>query len=81
MELKNAELETFETPEGALKASDDSILVEIGLHGILRVFIVNDEGDIDTPIEAHRLLADVMPQLLLLDSALKSAGAEAPESR
>jgi hypothetical protein len=77
----NPELETFETPEGALKTSDDSILVEIGRHGILRVFIVNDEGNVDTPTEAHRLLADVMPQLLLLDSALKSASGEGPESK
>jgi hypothetical protein len=79
--MTNPELETFETLEGALETNDDSILVEIGRHGILRVFVVNDEGNVDTPTDAHRLLADVMPQLLLLDAALKSAGAEALESK
>ena len=68
MQVENIKIDSVEEIP-----SDDSILVEIGRHGITRVFIVSEEGNVDTPTAAHRLLADVMPQLTLLDDALRSA--------
>lgn len=56
-----------------VETGDDTVLVEIGRHGIVRVYIVGLEDDCDAPAEAHRLLAEVMPQLTLLHDALKTA--------
>jgi len=72
MQVQNIKIDQND-PEAEEVLSADSILVEIGRHGISRVFIVSDEGNVDTPTDAHRLLADVMPQLVLLDAALKTA--------
>ena len=76
MEIKNAESETFETPE----AGTALISVEIGRQGILRVYVISDADGVDEQADAHRLLAQVMFQLMLLDDALRlEGGSVAPQ--
>jgi hypothetical protein len=70
MEIKNAESGTLEVPE----VGNALISVEVGRQGILRVYIISDADDVDGQTDAHRLLARVMAQLMLLDDALKSEG-------
>lgn len=54
------------------EAEKAEIAIEITSTGVKRVTITTDPEDVDGQSEAHRLLAKVTPQLLLLDSALKS---------
>jgi len=68
MEIKNAESGSYDAPEEGTAL----VSVEIGRQGILRVFIITDADGVDEQADAHRLLAQVMPQLMLLDDALKS---------
>jgi len=76
MEIKNTKLETFETPE----AGTALISVEIGRQGILRVYVISDADGVDEQADAHRLLAQVMFQLMLLDDALRlEGGSVAPQ--
>jgi len=70
MEIKNAESGSYAAPEQGTTL----ISVEIGRQGILRVFIITDADGVDEQADAHRLLAAVMPQLMLLDDALRSEG-------
>jgi hypothetical protein len=68
MAIKNAEPGSYDAPEeGAALVS-----VEIGRQGILRVYVISDADGVDEQADAHRLLAQVMPQLMLLDDALRS---------
>jgi hypothetical protein len=68
MEIKNAESGPFEVPD----VGNALISVEIGRQGILRVYVISDADGVDEQADAHRLLAEVMPQLMLLDDALRS---------
>ena len=43
---------------------DGSIYVEIGRGGILRVFIVGEQDDVDSQSDAHRLLAEITGHLI-----------------
>jgi hypothetical protein len=70
MEIKNAESGTFDAPE----VGTVLISVEIGRQGIQRVYVISDANGVDEQADAHRLLAQVMPQLMLLDDALRSEG-------
>jgi hypothetical protein len=70
MEIKNAESGTFDAPEEGTAL----ISVEIGRQGIQRVYVISDANGVDEQADAHRLLAQVMPQLMLLDDALRSEG-------
>lgn len=70
MEIKNAESTPLEVPE----VGSALISVEIGRDGILRVYVISDADRVDEQADAHRLLAQVMPQLMLLDDALRSEG-------
>jgi hypothetical protein len=67
---------------GILEAGIPLLSIEIGAEGIQRVLIFYADGDgIDEQTEAHLLLARIMPQMTLLDDAVKTASqAEAPES-
>ena len=77
MRVENVKIDP-EAPE-ALETADDCKLVEVGPHGVSRVFIVAVEDDIDAPAAAHRLLARLMAQLSLLNDAAKAAGKEIVE--
>jgi hypothetical protein len=67
MQIENSATRTFQAP-----ASGEALIsVEIGPSGILRVYIISEEDGADEQAEAHRLLATVMPQLCLLDDALR----------
>jgi len=78
MEIKNTESETFETPE----AGTALISVEIGRQGILCVYVISDADGVDEQADAHRLLAQVMFQLMLLDDALRlEGGSVAPQQK
>ena len=68
MEIKSAESGSYDTPEEGTAL----ISVEIGRQGILRVYVISDADGVDEQADAHRLLAQVMPQLMLLDDALRS---------
>jgi hypothetical protein len=75
-------VEKIET--GAFQPSESDVLfsIEVGAGGILRILIYSDGTGvaIDQQSAAHHLLAETMPQLMLLDSALKSVGAEVSEA-
>lgn len=51
-----------------------NVFLEIGRKGIVKVFVVSDEDDVDGQSDAHRLLAEITPHLMLLDNALRSEG-------
>lgn len=59
----------FESPE----VGTALIPVDIGRQGVQRVYIISNADGVDEQTDAHRLLAQVMPQLMLLDDALKSS--------
>jgi hypothetical protein len=68
MQIENKATRTFEAP-----ASGEALIsIEIGASGILRVYIISEKDGADEQAEAHRLLATVMPQLCILDDALRS---------
>jgi len=58
--------------------SEDGIYIHLNASGLKRVFIVNPEGDVDSPCEAHYLLGRLMPLLMLIDEALRTGQGEAP---
>jgi hypothetical protein len=72
MEIKNAESGSYDAPEEGTAL----ISIEIGRQGILRVYVITDADGMDEQADAHRLLAQVIPQLMLLGDALRS---EVPE--
>ena len=75
-DVKNGESEFLE-------AGNPLLSIEIGAEGIQRVLIFHANGDgIDEQTEAHLLLARIMPQMTLLDDAVKTASqAEVSESK
>jgi hypothetical protein len=68
---------------GILAEGTPLLSIEIGAEGIQRVLIFHANGDgIDEQTEAHLLLARIMPQMTLLDDAVKTASqAEVSESK
>jgi len=50
---------------------DALLSIEVGRDGIQRVFIYCEADELDKPTESHRLLARVMPQLALLNEAIR----------
>jgi hypothetical protein len=66
---------------GILEEGDPLLSIEIGAEGIQRVLIFHAGGDvIDEQTAAHLMLAEIMPQLMLLDGAAKTARREVSES-
>ena len=57
-----------------MQRDENNIFLEIGRAGIVRVFVVSEEDDVDGQSDAHQLLAQITPHLILLDNALKQEG-------